>query len=286
LGRSFAARFLDRAAERSPLCLGVDPSVELLKAWGLPADPGGLDRFCAIVMEAAGERLAILKPQSAFFERFGPEGMTALKRLVAQIRAQGALALIDCKRSDIGSTLEAYGEAMIGADSPFAGDAMTLNAYFGFGSLLPVLQRAVAKDAGVFIVVRSSNPEGIAVQDAMRAEGRSVADGLADEITAFNAMLGDGVGPVGAVTGATIEGAATGTLARLPRSLLLAPGIGAQGATIEGMAKSFGPAARRAIPSISRGILAKGPSIAALREAIDRAREAAARTYEDAAHRD
>jgi orotidine-5'-phosphate decarboxylase len=121
----------------------------------------------------------------------------------------------------------------------------------------------------VFVVVRSSNPEGRALQDARLADGRTVATALADDITAFNATVTDGVGPVGAVMGATIEGTATETLASLPKSLLLAPGIGAQGATFDDMARNFGAATQRALPSVSRGILGKGPDMASLRQAIE-----------------
>jgi orotidine-5'-phosphate decarboxylase len=108
------------------------------------------------------------------------------------------------------------------------------------------------------------------LQDAKLPDGRSVATALADDITAFNASVGSDVGPVGAVMGATLDGATTETLAHLPNALLLAPGIGAQGATFDDVLRNFGPAARRTVPSVSRGILAKGPSVAALREAIER----------------
>ena len=267
---SFAERFLNLAAKRSPLCVGIDPSIELLAQWGLPASAAGIGAFCDIMVEVMGERVAIVKPQAAFFEQFGPDSMRELARLVRNVQARGALALIDVKRGDIGHTLDAYADAMIGPGSPFGGDAMTATAYMGFGSLKPLLDKAVARNCGVFVVVRSSNPEGRALQDAKLADGRTVATSLADDITAYNNAVGTGVGPVGAVMGATLEGAATETLAHLPNALLLAPGIGAQGATFDDLARNFGPAARRALPSASRSILSKGPSVAALTEAIKR----------------
>jgi orotidine-5'-phosphate decarboxylase len=265
----FARKLLKLAETRSPLCLGVDPAPELLSQWGLPQSAAGLRGFCDRLMEAMGDRVAIVKPQSAFFEQFGPDGMSELARVVKTIQQQGALALIDCKRGDIGHTLDAYADAMIGPDSPFGGDAMTVTAYLGFGSLKPVLKKAVERDAGVFVVVRSSNPEGRGLQDARLADGRTVATALADDIAAFNAALGEGVGPVGAVMGATIEGDATETLNHLSNALILAPGIGAQGATFDDLARNFGAALPRALPAVSRGILAKGPSVAALRAAIE-----------------
>jgi orotidine-5'-phosphate decarboxylase len=267
---SFAERCLALADTRSPLCLGIDPATELLDHWGLERSAAGVGRFCDILLEAMGDQVAVVKPQSAFFEQFGPDGMRELARVVRGVRARGALALIDVKRGDIGHTLVAYADAMLGPDSPFGGDAMTVAAYMGFGALRPLLDRAVATGSGVFVVVRSSNPEGRALQDARLADGRTVATALADDIAAFNATTGAAVGPVGAVMGATIEGAATETLAHLTNALLLAPGIGAQGATFGDVARNFGPAVGRVLPAVSRGILARGPSVAALREAIAR----------------
>jgi orotidine-5'-phosphate decarboxylase len=274
---SFAERFLDLAQTRSPLCIGIDPSLELLGQWGLPKNAAGVGTFCDIMVEAMGERVAVVKPQAAFFEQFGPAGMTELVRVVKNVQARGTLALIDVKRGDIGHTLDAYADAMIGPGSPFGGDAMTVSAYLGFGALKPLLDKAVARNAGVFVVVRSSNPEGRALQNATLVDGRSVATSLADDITAYNQSVGPGVGAVGAVMGATLEGAATETLAHLPNALLLAPGIGAQGATFDDLARNFGLAAKRALPSASRSILSKGPSIAALTEAIERHCEQALR---------
>jgi orotidine-5'-phosphate decarboxylase len=278
---SFAERFLKLAETRSPLCLGIDPATELLKQWGLPLNAKGLRGFCDIAMEAMGDRVAIVKPQSAFFEQFGPDGMAELVRLVGMIRERGALTLLDVKRGDIGHTLEAYADAMLGHDSPFGGDAMTVSAYLGFGALKPLLAKAAERDAGVFVVVRSSNPEGRTLQDAMLTDGRTVATALADEITAFNASLTAGVGPVGAVMGATIEGAAAATLASLPNALILAPGIGAQGATFDDLARNFGPAVQRALPSVSRGVLGKGPNVSELRKSIELHCDQARRMRED-----
>jgi orotidine-5'-phosphate decarboxylase len=222
----------------------------------------------------------VVKPQAAFFERLGPAGMAQLARVTAAVRERGALSLIDAKRGDFSETMKGYAQAMLGAESGFGGDAMTVTAYLGFGALRPVFERAVATKGAVFVVVRSSNPEGRALQDARVADGRAVADTLADEITAFNAALGSPLGPLCAVMGATIDAAQAATLARMPRSLFLAPGVGAQGASCEDVRRTFGAAASRTMPSVSRAILRQGPSIAALREAINRWRDAAWRASE------
>ena len=226
-------------------------------------------------MEAAADRIAVVKPQSGFFERLGPPGLSELARVVATIREQGALSIIDCKRGDVIGTMEGYAEAMLGPHSGFGGDAMTVTAYLGFDALRPVLDRAAKCNAAAFVIVRSSNPEGRSVQDARLADGRTVADALADEITAFNAALGHEIGPVGALVGATVNGIAANVLSRLPRSLILAPGVGIQGARLDDVRNNFGPAIGRTLPSVSRSILRHGPSPAALREAIDRYRDQA-----------
>lgn len=271
----FAQRFFDLALARSPLCVGLDPSRELFDQWSLTHDAEGLRRFCGAVLEAAGDRVAVFKPQSGFFERFGPDGMTQLARSVAAVRDQGALSLIDAKRGDVGGTMEGYAEAMIGPDSGFGGDAVTLTAYLGLDALRPIFDRAARAGAAVFVVVRSSNPEGLTLQDARLADGRAVADALADDITALNAAQCRGVGPIGAVMGATLDGVRAKTLSRLPRSLILAPGVGVQGASLEDLRHRFGSAMARTLPSVSRDILRHGPSIPGLREAMARYRDQA-----------
>jgi len=271
--QSFAERFSILAEARSPLCLGLDPSADLMRAWGLNDDAEGLRRFCDTVLEAASERLAVIKPQAGFFERHGAAGMAEMARAVAGIRAQGALSLIDAKRGDVASTMEGYAQGFLGAESGFGGDAMTVTAYLGFDALKPVFDRAVATGSAVFVVVQSSNPEGRSLQDARHPDSRTVSEALADDITAFNANLGAGTGPVGAVIGATIDPAHAAILDRLPQSLILAPGVGVQGASLADVGADFAATRGRTLPSVSRGLLRHGPGVAALREAIDHHRD-------------
>ncbi len=275
---TFADRFLTLAQARSPLCVGLDPSRPILRQWGLPEDARGVRRLCEAVLEAAGEEVAVFKPQSAFFEAFGAAGMTELARVTRAIGERGALSLIDAKRGDIGTTMEGYAEAMLGDDSGFGGGAMTAVAYLGFSALAPLLDRAARVGGAVFLVIRSSNPDGAALQTARLADGRSVAEALADDITAFNAAQGQSVGPACAVIGATLEkSVARAILARLPSALILAPGVGVQGASFADVADRFGSASSRTLPSVSRGILQAGPRIADLRQAIRQARDEAFR---------
>ncbi|MGH6987230.1 MAG: orotidine-5'-phosphate decarboxylase [Caulobacteraceae bacterium] len=269
---NFAERFFALAAERSSLCVGIDPSRELLRAWSLSEDAEGLRRFDERVLEAAGDLAAVFKPQSAFYEAFGAAGMAELSRLISAIRERGALSLLDAKRGDFTSTMEGYAEGMIGEGSGFGADAATASPWLGLGALAPLLEKARRCGGAVFVVVRSSNPEGVAMQTARLADGRTTAETLADEITAFNGEKA--IGPVGAVVGATLPAEEARALAaRLPRSLLLAPGVGAQGAALSDLREGFGAAARRLIPSISRGILRLGPDPARLRNAVLSAQE-------------
>lgn len=266
----FQTRFVALAAERSPLCVGIDPSRESLAEWGVSDDARGLRTFCERLVAAAAPRVATVKPQVAFFERLGPSGMAVLRDTVDQARAHGALVILDAKRGDISSTATAYGEAFLGPDSAFGGDAITVSAYLGFGSLAPILDIARAAAAGAFVVVRSSNPEGGDVQRARLPNGHTVAENLADRITADNAAgVENGLGPIGAVVGATLGDETIGLVERLPNALMLVPGIGAQGATIADVRANFGRHCRRVIPSISRGVSRAGPDPEALRRRVE-----------------
>lgn len=267
----FQQRFLALSAERSALCAGIDPSAESLRAWGLTDDAQGLRAFCERMVEACAPLVAVVKPQAAFFERHGPAGMEVLRDTVAAARSHGALAIIDAKRGDIASTAVAYGEAFLGPHSAFGGDAMTVNPYLGFGSLAPILEIARRAAAGVFVVVRSSNPEGAELQQALTADGRSIAERLADDIAADNAVdRSDGIGPIGAVVGATLGREAATLAARMPNALLLVPGIGAQGATVADVRRDFGQHYWRVIPSVSRSIAGAGPGADALKRQVER----------------
>jgi len=267
----FQKRFIALAAERSQLCVGIDPSADSLNGWGLADDAEGLRAFCERMVEVCAPLVACVKPQSAFFERHGPAGMAVLRHTVETARSHGALVVIDAKRGDIESTAAAYGDAFLGPHSPFGGDAMTLSAYLGFGSLAPIVERARREAAGVFVVVRSSNPDGTGLQRARMPDGRSVAEHLADQIADANAADGEGeLGPIGAVVGATLGCEAADLAGRLPNSLLLVPGIGAQGATIADVRRDFGVHYSRVIPSLSRTIARAGPRPEDLRREVER----------------
>lgn len=262
----FGARLRHAMDTRGPLCVGIDPHAALLQSWGLGDDLGGLERFTRTVVDALADRVAVLKPQSAFFERFGSRGIAVLERAVADARAAGALVLMDAKRGDIGSTMAAYASAFLDKGSPLFSDAVTVSPYLGFGSLRPALDAARAGGTGVFVLALTSNPEGSEVQRSTAANGKSLAQVMLDHIAEENAGASP-LGSVGAVVGATLAEAGVDLDINGP---LLAPGLGAQGATAADLPRVFGAAVRNVVPSVSRGVLRAGPSAAGLREAADR----------------
>ncbi|HET7385946.1 MAG TPA: orotidine-5'-phosphate decarboxylase [Nocardioidaceae bacterium] len=262
----FGTRLQAAIEGRGRLCVGIDPHPGLLDAWGLTDSPFGLEKFALGVVEAVGATAAVLKPQSAFFERHGSRGIAVLEQVVAGARELGALVVLDVKRGDIGSTAQAYADAYLDPSSPLAADAITASPFLGFGSLDPLLETALAHGAGVFVLALTSNPEGPQVQHARADDGRTVAGIVLDAVAARNAAI-EGLGSVGAVVGATIGGSGERLDVNGP---LLVPGIGAQGGTADDVRRIFGPAARNVLPSSSRGILAAGPDLAALREAVER----------------
>ncbi|HEY3507337.1 MAG TPA: orotidine-5'-phosphate decarboxylase [Actinocatenispora sp.] len=267
---AFGARLDAALAARGALCVGVDPHAALLRAWGLPDDPSGLETFARTVVEALADRVAVLKPQSAFFERFGSRGIAVLETVIAEARAAGALVLLDVKRGDIGSTAQAYADAYLDPSSPLAVDAVTASPYLGFGSLRPMIDTALAYDRGVFVLALTSNPEGPSVQHAVAPDGRTVAQAVLDEVAAVNAGATP-LGSVGVVVGATVTGGPGHDLAKV-NGPLLAPGLGAQGGTPADLARVFGSALGWVLPSYSREILQNGPDVAALRDAADTVR--------------
>jgi orotidine-5'-phosphate decarboxylase len=272
---SFGDRLAAAVDARGALCVGIDPHAALLRAWGVGEDVRGLETFSRTVVAALADRVAVLKPQSAFYERFGSAGIAVLERTVRAAREAGALVLLDAKRGDIGSTAAAYAEAYLHPDSPLAVDALTVSPFLGAGSLDPLVDTAACHGAGVFVLALTSNPEGPALQHAVRADGRTVARAIRDWAAAANAAArGDQAGPlghVGLVVGATVdpEAAAGLDLAGL-HGAVLAPGLGAQGAGAQDLARVFGAARSVVLPTTSREVLAAGPTTAGLREAAAR----------------
>ncbi len=273
---SFGDKVAAAVRAHGPLCAGIDPSGALLASWGLSDDARGLRAFCRACVEGFAGTVGVIKPQVAFFERHGSAGMAELERLIAEARAAGLIVIADAKRGDIDSTAEAYADAWLGDASPLAADAVTAHPYLGLGALAPLFRRAAATGRGVLVVARSSNPEGRELQRAVTSSGAGVEDMLLGEIAALNESPDIPPGTVGAVIGATLEPSAF-SLSQLG-GVILAPGLGAQGAGPADVAERFaGCRPGSVLPSSSRGILTSGADPDALRrQAASLARELAA----------
>ena len=276
--RSFGQRLHTTIEQRGRLCVGIDPHGFLLDAWGLPRTAAGLREFGLRVVDAASATIGIVKPQVAFFEVFGSAGFTALEDVLAAAREAGLLVIADAKRGDIGSSVDAYGEAWLTPGSPLEADAVTLAAYAGTGSLSGVFDFAERHGKGAFVLAATSNPESLSVQTARVAAGEhgdlTVAGLVATEIDEWNrqqaiARDGDGetpaLGSIGVVLGATknlldygvdVHSLADGS----PLMPVLAPGFGHQGALFDDIGSIYGPLAAGTIVSASRSALSAGPS--------------------------
>lgn len=234
--------------------MGIDPHVGLLARWGLPATAAGAREFGLRVVDAAAGRVGVVKPQVAFFERYGSAGYAALEDVLAAARSAGLLVIADAKRGDIGTTVEAYGDAWLTPGWPLEADALTVVAYQGLGSLEPVITLAESAGKGLFVLAATSNPEAASTQRAVRADARTVAAGIVADIHQRGSQS------LGVVIGATVEPGASGIapsdLAGLP---VLAPGFGAQGAVLADAARLFGAAYPLTLANVSRSVLGAGP---------------------------
>jgi orotidine-5'-phosphate decarboxylase len=273
---SFARRFAAVRAVQGPLVFGLDPAADVMAAWGLPDDANGLDRFADIVLEAVAGKgapiapVGLVKPQSAFYERHGWRGIRTLDRLITDVRGTGLLVILDVKRGDVGSTNDAYAEAYLGAGAPLAADAITVHPYLGLGAMGTFIARAADSGSCLLVVTRSSNREGRPVQAARLPPALgagTVEQHLLTEIGVLNARLAPGqIGPVGAVIGPTRAQPGLDLVAA--QCLVLAPGIGAQGATPADVAAVFADCPDRVMPSASRSLLAAGPDVGRLQDAL------------------
>ncbi len=267
---TFGARLRAAMDGRGPLCAGIDPHAGLLDAWGLTDSVNGLEKFALGAAEALAPRVAAVKPQSAFFERFGSRGIAVLERVVETSREAGALVVLDVKRGDIGSTAQAYADAYLDPRSPMAVDAITATPYLGFGSLAPMIETAREHGKGVFVLALTSNPEAPAFQHARTEAGQSVAGTVLEELRALNAGVAP-MGSFGAVVGATIADTTEDLAVNGP---LLVPGIGAQGGTADDVRRIFGDVIDLVLPSSSREILGAGPDAGSLHAAVERSLDA------------
>lgn len=263
---SFGARLRVALDTHGPLCVGIDPHEALLRAWGLDASASGAREFGLRTVEAAAGRVGIVKPQVAFYERYGSAGFAALEDVMAAARTAGLLVIADAKRGDIGTTMDGYAAAWLVPGAPLECDAVTLSPYLGTDALHGALSTALEHDKGAFVLAATSNPEAAAGQQARIDEEETVAERVAHDVAARNIGAPGSLGSVGLVVGATVDRRAFGlTDIVLAGTPILAPGFGAQGAEPADLGRLFGYVASQVVASESRSVLSAGPERLAAR---------------------
>lgn len=271
MAETFGVRLQERLRELGPLCVGIDPSSEVLTRWGRPDSVEGLE-FCSLaVLEAVTGVAAVIKPQVAFFERFGSAGYRVLERLIQEAHDADLLVVADAKRGDVDSTNEGYAQAWLRDDAPLAVDAVTVSPYLGVAALRPLFDDAAASGRGVFVVAATSNPEGRSLQEARTFEQERVQEMVLRSVAELN-QRDAGLGSLGVVLGATRE-APTFDLTSL-RGPYLVPGLGAQGAGVKEVGRLFERCEQGTVlVNVARAILFAGPEQRGLLDAARRWRD-------------
>jgi orotidine-5'-phosphate decarboxylase len=262
---SFSDRLAQLVEKRgTPVLVGLDPRWERLpqdlirdiESGDPVAQAIAVQRFCHGVIDVVAPLVAAVKPQLAFFEQLGPAGMQALADVIRYAHQQGLLVILDGKRNDIGSTAAGYADAYLGATSAWGGDALTVSPYLGEDSLQPFVDVAVQRDAGIFVLVKTSNPGGGDFQDLV-ADGETVYRRVAHRVEALAAKTASdcGYGAVGAVVGATYPEQLAELRKLMPHAWLLVPGFGAQGAAAADVVDAFDEKGLGAVINASRSII-------------------------------
>lgn len=246
---------------QNPVLVGLDPRLAQLppplNEAATPRDAASnFFNFCQGVIDVVAPHVAAVKPQAAFFEQLGPLGMVVLEQVIHYASARGLLVILDGKRNDIGTTAEAYAEAYLGKESAWGADALTVSPYLGDDSLTPFVDVCKKRDAGIFVLVKTSNPGGKYLQDLL-VDGQPVyrrIGGLVEQLAAASAGP-SGYGAEGAVVGATYPEQLAELRQAMPHTWFLIPGYGAQGGTARDCAAAFDDRGLGAIVNNSRGII-------------------------------
>jgi orotidine-5'-phosphate decarboxylase len=251
-------------AKQTPLVVGLDPRTRQLPD---PLKPKSDDpeevaqaylQFCQSIVDVVAPLVPAVKPQMAFFEQLGPPGMQALWEMIAYCRSKELLVVLDGKRGDIGSTAEAYANAYLGSNgtSVWGADALTVNPWMGRDTLEPFVKTATDRDAGIFVLVRTSNPGSSDFQSPVAA-GSAMYEHVANAVEKLAQQTAGtcGYGSVGAVIGATWPEELKKLRDSMPHTIFLVPGFGAQGGTASDVAQAFDRRGLGAIVNSSRGII-------------------------------
>jgi orotidine-5'-phosphate decarboxylase len=265
----FADQIVLRARQLShPLCVGIDPYLDKIPplfrrgnmAAGSPATADAVRDLCLAFVARCAERAVCMKPQSAFFEQLGPAGVAVLDDVMRAARAAGCPVVLDAKRGDIRTTADAYARAYLDANAAMPADSLTLNPYLGLDTLEPFVERARHAGRGLFILVKTSNPGSADFQD-QNIDGAPLFDTVARALSPLAKELQGpktGWSSIGVVVGATYPEQGERVRERLPNSLFLVPGYGAQGGGAADAVRNFvaGPdGLEGGVVNSSRGIL-------------------------------
>jgi orotidine-5'-phosphate decarboxylase len=262
---SFGAKLQGAFREKGQLCVGIDPHPELLESWGHGDDIAGLEFFSRNLLELCVDQVGIIKPQVAFYERFGAKGLAVLEDLCNTAAETNLVVILDAKRGDIDSTMRAYFDAWLGKDAPFQCDALTVSPFLGFESLMPTLASCLDRGKGLFVLAATSNSGSSQIQKAT-SSGVSVARSIWDQLDVNNAVTAgpkSTLGSFGAVIGATLNLQAFGLEQVFSgesglATPILAPGFGAQGAKLSESRSIFGAASDRVVHTVSRSVCDSG----------------------------
>jgi orotidine-5'-phosphate decarboxylase len=259
-------------AHGNAVCVGLDPRLGSLPTPLLPSGESLKERaaayraFCRGVIDVVADLVPVVKPQSAFFEELGPPGVAALVEVIRYAQDRGLLVILDAKRNDIGSTAEAYARGMLGRESPWGADALTISPYLGEDSLTPFVEVARERGAGLFILVKTSNPGSGLLQDLALAPTSERA-GASHPVRVYNRAAAlverlstetagpSGYGLAGAVCGATYPQQLAELRAAMPHTWFLIPGYGSQGGAAADVAPGFDARGLGAVVNNSRGII-------------------------------
>jgi orotidine-5'-phosphate decarboxylase len=282
LPETFSKRLEAAFTTKGQLCVGIDPHESLLVKNGFDVTAEGIQNFSLKLLDQLQGEVSIIKPQVSFFERFGSQGFRALELVLQEANQRGFMVIADAKRGDIGSTMEAYGQAWLAKSAPFICDALTVNPYLGVGSLSSAAAFASERGKGLFVLAATSNEDGFDLQSSLH-EGLTVASQVAQEVQTLNINTATSktlFGSVGLVVGATVDLKHLGLDALNSersslRTPILAPGFGFQGANLGNAKNIFSDLARDVIYTVSRS---------ALRDGIDGVKQAV-RQDQDSLHK-
>lgn len=258
---NFADQLIDKITATSPICVGLDPRYDQIPQQireDAPTPGAAFFEFNKGIIDAIEDLVPIIKPQIAFYEMFGLDGLAALTRTIEYAKEKGLMVLMDAKRNDIGSTAEAYANTFLDTVGDFCSDALTVNAYLGFDGIKPFTEACEKNGKGLFVLVKTSNPSSGDIQDRKVDEtGQSVSELMAQLVDSWgqDCIGQSGYSSIGAVVGATYPEQAASLRKLMPHAIFLVPGYGAQGGGAADVKPCFNDDGLGAIVNSSRGII-------------------------------